>query len=373
MSSLGEMPVLGFNVRAQRMNTQQAGHSANQRSLAVAVVGCGYWGPNLIRNFYENDQAELVAVCDLDPKKLSKIAKRYPNVLTTDAYQDLLNHSGIDAIAIATPVHTHFPLAKQALEAGKHVLVEKPMAMNSKECVELIALAEERKLILMVDHTFVFHGAVRRIKQEVDSGALGELLYFDSVRINLGLFQSDINVVWDLAPHDLSIMDYIVGKAPRTIHATGSCHAGNGLEDIAYITVTFENDLIAHFHVSWLSPVKVRQILVGGKSRMIVYDDLEPMEKLRIYDKGITVGEPESDEQRYANLVGYRVGDMMAPNLDLTEALKIEIGHFVDCVLNKQRPITDGQAGLRVVQILEAANESMRTGKTIVINSVGVV
>lgn len=342
--------------------------SAQGETVRVAVVGCGYWGPNLIRNFYENDQTELAAVCDLDPKRLAKIGKRYPNTLLTTSFQDLLDSPDIDAIAIATPVHTHYPLARQALQAGKHVLVEKPMAMNSAECMELIALAQEQQKVLMVDHTFVYHGAVQRIKQELNSGALGELLYFDSVRVNLGLFQSDINVIWDLAPHDLSIMDYLIGKTPLSIHATGACHAGNKLEDIAYITVTFEGNLIAHFHVSWLSPVKVRQILVGGTQKMIVYDDLEPMEKIRIYDKGITVEQPKSEEERYTNLVNYRIGDMMAPVLDLTEALKHETAHFADCVLNGKRPITDGEAGLRVVQILEAANESIRTGKTIEIS-----
>lgn len=336
-----------------------------ERQVGIAVVGAGYWGPNLIRNFYENDSTELKAVCDLDPKKLAKIGKRYPSAALVTDYNDLLANPEVEAVAIATPVHTHYPLAKKALEAGKHVLVEKPMAMTSAECMELIAIADERNLTLMVDHTFVYHGAVKRIKDEVDSGSLGELLYFDSVRINLGLFQSDINVVWDLAPHDLSIMDYIIGKTPLSIQASGACHAGNGIEDIAYITVTFEGNMIAHFHVSWLSPVKVRQILVGGANKMIVYDDLQPMEKLRIYDKGITLNHPESEEERYANLVGYRVGDMMAPNLDLTEALKYEMAHFADCIKTGMRPITDGNAGLRVVQILEAANESIRTGRPV--------
>jgi predicted dehydrogenase len=343
--------------------------SPGGKTLRVAVVGCGYWGPNLIRNFYENDQVELVAVCDLNPERLSRMGKRYPSVQLTSSYQALLDDPNLDAIAIATPVHTHYPLAKAALQSGKHVLVEKPMCMTSAECMALIALAEEKQCTLMVDHTFVYHGAVKRIKDEVASGALGELLYFDSVRVNLGLFQSDINVVWDLAPHDLSIMDYIIGKTPVSIQASGACHAGNGMEDIAYITVNFENNLIAHFHVSWLSPVKVRQVLVGGTKKMIVYDDLEPMEKVRIYDKGITVEQPKSEEERYTNLVGYRVGDMMAPVLDATEALKHEVAHFVDCALNGKQPITDGQAGLRVVQILEAANESIRTGQAVMINA----
>ena len=342
---------------------------SQSKTLGVAVVGAGYWGPNLIRNFYENDAAELVAVCDLDASRLAKIGKRYPTAILLNDFKALLAMPSVQAVAIATPVHTHYPLAKQALQAGKHVLVEKPMCMTSAECMELIALANEQKLTLMVDHTFVYHGAVKRIKDEVDSGALGDLLYFDSVRINLGLFQSDINVVWDLAPHDLSIMDYVIGKTPVSIHATGACHAGNGIEDISYITVTFEENVIAHFNVSWLSPVKVRQILVGGTKKMIVYDDLEPMEKIRIYDKGITVEQPKSEEERYANLVGYRMGDMLAPSLDMTEALKAEIAHFVDCALNAKRPITDGEAGLRVVQILEAANESMRTGQPVSVTS----
>lgn len=334
-----------------------------QHTLGVAVVGAGYWGPNLIRNFYENERVTLVAVCDLDEKKLDKIARRYPTVSTTKSYDELLSNPAVQAVVVATPVHTHYPLAKKALEAGKHVLVEKPMCLTAADCMALIALAEERGLTLMVDHTFVYHGAVRRMKEELDSGAMGELLYFDSVRVNLGLFQSDINVVWDLAPHDLSIMDYLIGKNPVSIHATGACHAGNGMEDIAYITVQFEGNVIAHFHVSWLSPVKVRQILVGGTRKMVVYDDIEQMEKVRIYDKGITVEQPKTDEERYANLVSYRVGDMMAPKLDLTEALTVEVAHFVDCVLNKKKPITDGAAGLRVVQILEATDRAMRTGQ----------
>jgi predicted dehydrogenase len=334
-----------------------------EKLLGVAVVGCGYWGPNLIRNFYENEQVQLVAVCDLDAKKLHKIGKRYPHVALETDFQSLLDNPAVDAVVIATPVHTHYPLAQKALQAGKHVLVEKPMAMNSQQCQALIELAQSQDLVLMVDHTFVYHGAVRRMKQEMDSGNLGVLLYFDSVRINLGLFQSDINVIWDLAPHDFSIMDYLIGKQPVSVHVSAACHAGNGLEDIAYINIHFEDNIIAHFHVSWLSPVKVRKILVGGTKKMMVYDDLEPMEKLRIYDKGITVEQPQSDEERYVNLVGYRIGDMMAPVLDLTEALKVEVAHFVDCVLNGKTPLTDGKAGLRVIQILEAANQSIQTGQ----------
>jgi predicted dehydrogenase len=332
--------------------------------LSVGVVGCGYWGPNLIRNFYENDQVQLRYVCDLDPAKLAKIGRRYPIVKTTTKYQDLLDDPTLDAIIVATPVHTHFRLAQQALTAGKHVLVEKPMCMTSVECSALVALADERKKVLMVDHTFAYHGAVRRMKQEIEQGLLGELLYFDSTRINLGLFQSDVNVVWDLAPHDLAIMDYLLDRTPHTVHATGACHAGNGLEDVAYITLNFENNLIAHFNVSWLSPVKVRQMLIGGTKKMIAYDDLSPMEKIRVYDKGISISENENNSSSsYVNLISYRVGDMLAPVYDLAEALKVEAAHFVDCCLNGKRPITDGRAGLRVVRILEAANASLKTGR----------
>lgn len=334
------------------------------RQLSVGVVGCGYWGPNLVRNFYENEQVELRYVCDLSAEKLAKLARRYPTVKATVDYQDLLNDPTLDAIVIATPVHTHFKLAHMALSAGKHVLVEKPMCMTSVECEELIAVADQKKKVLMVDHTFAYHGAVTRIKDVIDHGELGEILYFDSVRINLGLFQSDVNVVWDLAPHDLSIMDYLLGQTPKTVHATGACHAGNGVEDIAYITLTFENNTIAHFNVSWLSPVKVRQILIGGTRKMIVYDDLTPMEKVRIYDKGISISEETRGyNSQYVNQVSYRVGDMHSPVIDITEALKIEVVHFVDCVLQGKQPITDGRAGLRTVRILEAANASLKTGQ----------
>ncbi len=342
----------------------------NKETLNVAVVGCGYWGPNLIRNFFENDRVELKAICDRIPERMEKLGKRYPTVRLTTEYSEILASDDIDAVVIATPVHTHHPLAKEALLAGKHVLVEKPMCMTSAECLDLIAIAEERKLTLMVDHTFVYHGAVRKIKSMLESGELGGISYFDSVRVNLGLFQSDINVVWDLAPHDLSIMDYILGKTPRSIHASGACHAGNGLEDVAYITVNFDDNVIAHFHVSWLSPVKIRQMLIGGTKQMVVYDDLEPTEKIKIYDKGIDIQTHDSEEARYKQLVKYRIGDMLSPVLDLTEALKLEVDHFVDCVLKGEKPITDGQAGLRVVQILEAANQSLKTGELQVLDAV---
>lgn len=330
--------------------------------LTMAVVGCGYWGPNLIRNIAEHPGATLRAICDHSPERMARLARRYPTARATTQYADLLADPALAAIAIATPVHTHYALARQALEAGKHVLVEKPMCMTVAECMDLIALADERRLTLMVDHTFVYHGAVRRMKRLIDDGDLGEILYFDSVRVNLGLFQSDINVVWDLAPHDLSIMDSLLGQTPHTLHAAGACHAGNGLEDVAYLTLHFERNLIAHFHVSWLSPVKIRQMLIGGTRRMIAYDDLQPMEKIRVYDKGVDLHPLQSDEERYQTLVKYRLGDMVSPALDLSEALGVEISHFIDCVQTASTPLTDGRAGLRVVQLLEAANRSLATG-----------
>ncbi len=338
------------------------------KQLTVGVVGAGYWGPNLIRNFYENEQVELKYVCDLLPDKLAGIARRYPTVKTTTNYQDMLDDPALDAIVIATPVRTHFRLAQQALSANKHVLVEKPMCMSSGECQVLVDLADARRRILMVDHTFAYHGAIRRIKEVIDAGELGEILYFDSVRINLGLFQSDANVIWDLAPHDLSIMDHLLRQTPKVVHATGACHAGNGFEDIAYITLTFADNLIAHFNVSWLSPVKVRQMLIGGTKKMIAYDELTPMEKIRIYDKGISVTEPQSVQSSYVNLISYRIGDMHAPVFDLTEALKTEVAHFVDCALHGKQPMTDGRSGLRIVRILEAANASLKSGQPQEIN-----
>jgi predicted dehydrogenase len=330
--------------------------------IPVAVVGCGYWGPNLIRNFNEEDRVQVKYACDRMPARLEKIQKRYPAIICTTEYQEVLNDPEVQAIIIATPVHTHFPLALQALQANKHVLVEKPMCMTSDECRKLIAVAAERKLTLMVDHTFVYHGAIRRIKQVIDSGELGDILYFNSIRVNLGLFQSDINVVWDLACHDLSIMDYLLASTPTAIHAAGACHTGNGIDDIAYITMHMPNNVISNLQVSWLSPVKIRQILLGGTKKMIVYDDLVPMEKLRIYDKGISVEEPTTDQERYESLIQYRIGDMYAPVFDLTEALKVEVAHFVDCIVNKTQPLSDGEAGLRVVRMLELANASLKTG-----------
>jgi predicted dehydrogenase len=335
--------------------------------LGVAVLGCGYWGPNLVRNFAEIPGARIVAVSDLQAARLAPISARYPTVRTTTAHRDLLRDPAVEAIAIATPVSTHYELARQALEAGKHVLVEKPMATSCEEAERLIELAERRGLVLMVDHTFVYTGSVQRIKQLVDDGELGRLYYWDSTRVNLGLFQHDVSVVVDLAVHDLSIMDYVLESRPVAVSATGIAHVPGRPVNTAYLTCFFDDNLLAHFHVNWLAPVKVRRTLIGGDRRMIVYDDIEPSEKVKVYDKGITLAAGERG--RYEMMVGYRAGDMWAPRLGLTEALRVEAQHFVDCVRDGRQPLTDGHAGLRVVRILEAAARSLeQRGRLVELN-----
>ena len=325
--------------------------------IKIGIIGYGYWGPNLVRNFSECGAAEVRAVSDLRPERLKPVAARYPAIQTTTQYRDLLDNPGIDAIAIATPVSTHFDLALQALKAGKHVLVEKPFTATADQARTLIEEADRRKLTLMVDHTFLFTPAVRKIKELVQSGDLGRLYYYDSVRVNLGLFQHDVNVLWDLAVHDLSIMDFILGARPQAVSATGMAHVAGQPEDMAFLTCYFADSVIAHFHVNWLAPVKIRRTLIGGDRKMIVYDDLEPSEKIKVYDKGITVNEPEGI---YKMMVGYRTGDMWAPQLATTDALLAEARHFAECVETGKRPLTDGQAGLNVVRILEAASASIR-------------
>jgi predicted dehydrogenase len=324
--------------------------------IGVGVIGYGYWGPNLVRNFAEVLEAQVVAVSDLNEDRLEAAQRRYPTIKTTTNYQELLSDSAIDAVVIATPVSTHFDLAMQALQAGKHVLVEKPFTATVDQGLRLLDAADRCGRTLMVDHTFVYTGAVRKIKELVDTGVLGPIFYYDSVRVNLGLFQHDVNVLWDLAVHDLSIMDYVLEAPPCAVAATGMAHV-NGMEDIAYLTCFFERDLIAHIHVNWLAPVKIRRTLIGGARQMIVYDDLEPSEKVKVYNKGITV--KDGSEGVYQLLVGYRAGDMSAPHLPTSEALHTEIAHFLECIEHGHLPLTDGQAGLRVVQILEAATRSL--------------
>lgn len=323
----------------------------------IAIVGCGYWGHNLIRNFLELREVEVKTVCDFDLTALARMKRRYPALELRSNYDDLLSDSHIDGIIIATPVSTHYPFARRALQSGKHVLVEKPLATSSTQALDLIELSEKQGKVLMVDHTFLYTGAVRHVKSLIDSGEIGDLLYFDSVRISLGLVQSDINVLWDLGPHDFSIMSYLCDREPVSIAATGMKHLGCPFENIAYVTVRFEGNLIAHFHLNWLAPVKVRTTLVGGSKKMIVYNDMETSEKVKVYDKGIRMN--HDPEHRERMLTGYRNGDMFAPNLDTGEALRLMARDFVGAMLEKRPPVSDGESGYRVVRLLELAQLSM--------------
>jgi predicted dehydrogenase len=315
-----------------------------------------------LRNFAENEAAQLRWICDLDEKRLGAMGRRYPAARTTTDYRNLIADADLDAVAVVTPVATHFQIAKEALAANKHVLMEKPLTATAREAEELIALAEKNRRVLMVDHTFVYTGAVRKMKEILTSGELGDLLYFDSVRINLGLFQRDINVLWDLAPHDLSIMDYLIDRQPEGVSALGSCHIEPGIENIAYLVMRFADDFIAHFHFNWLAPVKIRRTLIAGARKMILYDDIEPTEKVRVYDKGVTANRIGDREADYQTLVSYRTGDVWAPKLDATEALHHVVAEFLDSIREARKPLTDGEAGLRVVRILEAAQQSIKQG-----------
>ena len=331
-------------------------------ATSIGVIGCGYWGPNLLRNFAENETAQLRWICDLDEARLASMSRRYPFAKAAIDYHELLDDAELRAVAIVTPVATHYEIAKEVLKAGKHVLLEKPMTATVGEAEELIELAEQNGLTLMVDHTFVYTGAVRKMKELVGSGELGDLLYLDSVRINLGLFQRDINVIWDLAPHDLSIMDYLIERQPLAITALGSCHIESGIENIAYLVLLFPNDFIAHFHFNWLAPVKIRRTLIAGSSKMILYDDIEPTEKVRVYDMGVTANRIGDREADYQTLVSYRTGDVWAPKLDSTEALRHVVSDFLDSIRLKRKPLADGQSGLRVVRLLTAAQQSIKNG-----------
>lgn len=343
------------------------------QQISIGVVGYGYWGPNLVRNFSEIDVVDVKYICDSQPEKLERHSKRYRGTRFTADYEELLSDSSLTAIAIATPVESHYHLAKQALLAGKHVLLSKPMCQNSEQCEELVEIADKLKLVLMVDHTFVYHGPVRLIKQIIDRGDLGALLYLSSVRVNLGIIQPDVNVMWDLAVHDFSILDYLVSRAPMAMHATGKSHNDTGMEDIAFLTLEFADDFIAHFHVSWLSPVKIREMLIGGTKKMLMFDDHRPIDKVCIYDKGIELlNKPQNDRSRYRALIQYRYGDMLAPVYDMTEALKFETLHFTDCIINRKTPITDGRSGRRVVRLLELADASMKAQRTLPVSSVEV-
>lgn len=326
--------------------------------IRVGVIGYGYWGPNLVRNFMLAPGSAVTRVCDLREERLAPLQKQYPGLKTCTQAQDLINDTDVDAVVIATPVSSHFELTLAALQAGKHVLVEKPLALTSDHARRLVEEAAARKLVLLVDHTFVYTDAVRKIRELISSGQLGQIYYYDAVRVNLGLFQHDVNVIWDLAIHDLSIIDHVLPEKPVAVSATGISHVPGQPENVAYITLFFTSSQIAHVHVNWLTPVKVRHTLIGGSEKMILYDDLEPSEKLKVYDKGIRV--TPGPEDVYRMLVSYRLGDMWAPRLDNTEALQTEAQHFIDCVETGRTPQTDGLAGLRMVNMIEAAETSLR-------------
>lgn len=324
--------------------------------VKFGVIGYGYWGPNVVRNLEQLDQVDLLRVCDLSASARERAQKAFPELEVTADPGALLSSPDIDAIAVVTPVWTHFDIARQALENGKHVFVEKPFTSNSAQAQELIELAEKKNLKIMVDHTFLFTGAVRKIRQLLEEDTLGKLYYYDSTRVNLGLFQHDVNVIWDLAPHDLSIMDHLIQQRPEAILATGQTHL-NGHEDIAFITLYFPDKIIAHINVNWLSPVKMRTTLIGGEKKMLVWNDLTTDEQVRVYDKGVSVS---SREGVYNLLVNYRSGDMWAPRLERAEALTRELSYFVDCIINNRTPMNDGHAGMRVVKMLEASSQSLR-------------
>jgi predicted dehydrogenase len=319
------------------------------------VIGYGYWGPNIVRNLVNLEGSHVRAIAEISEAARGRAQKAYPGVKVTCDATEVITATDIDAIAVVSPVWTHYELTKAALENGKHVFVEKPFTSNAAQAEELIDLAAKKNLKIMVDHTFLFTGAVRKISQLLDDGALGKLYYYDSTRVNLGLFQHDINVLWDLAPHDLSIMDHLLRSRPEAVVATGQGHL-NGHEDVAYMTLYFPENVIAHINVNWLSPVKVRTTLIGGEKRMLVWNDLEADEKVKIYDKGVNI---TSREGVYELLVSYRSGDMWAPQLEQVEALRHELSYFVECISGGQEPFNNGCAGLRVVQMLEAASESL--------------
>jgi predicted dehydrogenase len=334
--------------------------------INIGIIGYGYWGPNLVRNFSDLTSAKVASVSDLDPNKLAVVQRRYPGVKTTTDFRELINDAGVDAVAIATPVHTHFELAMAALRAGKHVWLEKPMTETAEQARQLVDEAERRGLTLIVDHTFIYTGAVQKMDELIRAGELGKILYYDSIRVNLGLFQRDVSVISDLAVHDFSILDHLLHEHPVAVTASGMNHFPGTPENLAYVTLYYESGTIAHINTSWLAPVKVRSITVGGSRKMITYDDVEPSEKIKVYDKGVSFTDDPNQIQQMR--IGYRSGDMWAPRLAVTEALGVEGAHWVDCIEQKKQPRTCGHLGVRVVQLIEAANQSMRRkGETVYI------
>jgi predicted dehydrogenase len=331
-------------------------------SLNVAVIGFGYWGPNLVRNFNAQSNADVLYVVDARQERLDIVQKNYPAVQTTTEVETAILDTKTDAVVIATPVYTHFKLAKMALEAGKHVLIEKPMVATSAEAVQLANIAEQKGLVVMVDHTFLYTGAVQKIKSIIDTGLVGKLQYIDSTRINLGLFQPDVNVLWDLAPHDISILNYLCEDKPYSLQATGISHTNNGIENIAFLTLNYESNMIAHFNCSWTSPVKIRKFLIGGDKKMIVFDDTEPTEKIRVYDTSYHYTEKRSDEDKRKVLVDYRVGDIHVPKVPMKEALSGVAADFISAILHQTTPISDYISGINVIKVLEASQESIKNG-----------
>jgi predicted dehydrogenase len=333
--------------------------------INVAIIGYGYWGPNLVRNFNALEGCNVKWISDLRQPRLELIAKQYPGISTTTDVTDIFSDESVHAVVVATPVHQHYPLALQALNAGKHVLIEKPMTQSVEEANHLGRLSEEKGKVLMVDHTFLYTGAVQKIRELIDNGEIGEIEYFDSTRINLGLFQQDVNVLWDLAPHDISILFHLIKERPYSICATGVSHTPNGIENIAYLTVNYTSRKIAHFSCSWTSPVKIRTILIGGSKKMVLFDDVEPSEKVKIYDTGYNVS---NDEEKRKLLIDYRTGDIFVPKLAQKEALYGMAGDFIQAITGGATPLSSWQLGRDVVSLLEAAQESIRNkGKEIIL------
>jgi predicted dehydrogenase len=334
--------------------------------MKIAVVGCGYWGTHLLRNFYQSKDWTLAYACDRDTNQLAKVGNLYPDLKLTTDIEDIINDPTVDALAIATPVQTHYEIALRSLEAGKHTWVEKPLTDSSQTASKLIDAAKKAGVQLHVDHTYIYTPAVKKIKELIENGELGDFRYFDSVRVNLGLFQHDINVVWDLAPHDFSILQYCIGKKPVAVNATGKVlekYGTKDIESIAYISVHFEDNTMAHFNVNWVSPVKIRQIIVGGSKKMLVFNDMSADEKLKIYDSGVNI---ENREEIYDTLIQYRTGDMHSPRIENKEALKVEVDHFYECIKAGKPTITDGSSGLYVVKLLEAAEISIKNNGELV-------
>jgi len=326
--------------------------------IKTGVIGYGYWGPNVVRNFNSSSDIKVLKICDKNKDRREIAGQDFPNIKIVGEADDIIRDKDISAAAIVTPVFTHYDLAKKLLLNGKHIFIEKPFTSNTKQADELIEIAERKNLTIMVDHTFLFTGAVKKIKQIIEEGILGNLYYYDSVRVNLGLFQHDINVIWDLIPHDISILNYVLGDLkPVSVNVAGCGHFKRGIEDVAYLNIKFENDFNAHFHANWLSPVKVRKTLIAGDKNMLVWNDLETDEKIKIYDRGVDI---ETQEGIYSSLAQYRLGGMISPKVETMEALKVETKYFADCLKNGRKPFNDGIAGRKVVRILEASDISLK-------------